>query len=145
MTALAKDRNTRFKHHGRTLTLKLEANAVIYAGAIVAANADGRAVPASDTAALKVMGIADHAADNSGGADDAISVRVTKDCVAELETSGGSAVTQADTGLPVYILDDQTVVKAAGATNDVIAGTLDQLDEETGKPWVKIFDPSTTA
>jgi hypothetical protein len=143
MTALAKDRNTRLKEHGRTVTMKLEAGAKIFAGAIVAANIDGRAVPASDAADLTVMGIADHAADNTGGADDALTVRVIKDAVAELETSGGSAVTLADTGNTVFVLDDQTVVKSTGAANDIAAGTLEQFDEGTGKPWVKMFDPAS--
>lgn len=144
MTALAKDKNTLTKDASRSINLPVAANGVIFKGGLVSTDATGFAVAASDTANEAVVGIADDTRDNTGGANGDLEVRVRKGTF-ELETAG-TVVDQADAGRPVYVADDQTVEKIAGVTNNIVAGILDSLDVETGKPWVRVgvADPAAT-
>lgn len=139
MTALTKDKDVHAKETGRSIDVPLAANAIIFAGAMVSSNATGFGVAASDTTGEVVRGIAEEAADNTGGSDGDLTVRCRLG-VFELLTVG-TVVDQADMGRPVYVSDDATIEKIAGVTNNIIAGTLDSLDPETGNPWVAIFDP----
>lgn len=122
MAALSANRT--FKRAGtvrRTTKVLVAANAVIYLGAIVAINAAGYAVPASDTAALKVVGVCwSQTANNTGGANGAIIVDVAEGDF-EMNNAGG-AVTQASAFKSVVIADDQSVTTAAVAVNDIVAG-----------------------
>ena len=140
MTALLKDRDTRMQEQQRTFDVPVFADAIIFAGALVSSNATGFAVPASDTAGERLLGRAEHAVDATGLASGAASVQCRKG-VAEME-NGGTVVDQVDQGRPVFILDDQTVSKVAGVANNVIAGVLDSFDAKTGKPWIKLHDPT---
>ncbi len=95
------------------------AGAVIYCGALVAVNAEGKAVPASDTAGLTVVGRAEH----SAVTDEAILVR--RGCFAY----DGTGITRADLGASVYVADDQTVSKTGGS-NSIVAGRVFDVDED---------------
>ncbi len=122
MSALTCDRNTA----SRPASLRtLVAASAIYAGAIVAVNAAGKAVPASDTANLRVVGVAQHAA--AAGEK----ITVSSGCFA----FDGPTVTAADLDKTVYVADDQTV-NTVGGTNKVVAGTVFDVDDEG--VWVKI-------
>lgn len=121
MSALTKDRNTleRFPQM-RTLV----AAAAIYAGALVAVNADGNAVPASDTAGLKVIGRAESSAKIGE------QVRIKAGCFAYDATG----ITAANIGAIAYVADDQTVA-LSGVTNNVVAGVIFDVDDEG--VWIK--------
>ena len=95
------------------------AGAAIHCGALVAVNADGEAVPASDSAGLKVVGRAEHSA-----AEDA-TILVRTGCFAY----DGTGITRADLGATVYVVDDQTVAKSGG-TNSIVAGHVFDVDED---------------
>lgn len=136
MAALTQARDTLRKYLERSMPGKVAASTTIYAGAIVAKNAAGYLVPASDTAGLKVCGRADETVDNSTGANG------DKLCtysagVFKYGTTGASALVQADDGGTAYVLDDQTVVKTAGTTNGIAAGSIDSIDDD-GDIWVAI-------
>jgi hypothetical protein len=107
----------------RSGTGDLAANAVIFYGTVIARNAAGNVVPASDTAALKVLGIAQAAADNTGGAAGAKSVPYVTCVTAELDNAAG-AIVQANKGGLCYAADDQSVTTLAVAVNDVVVGTV---------------------
>lgn len=129
MAALTQDRNTP-RRSGDVVTLPVEANAVIYAGAMVARNGDGNAVPASDTAGLRVVGRAAARADNSGGAAGAITVQASKGIFAYSHSGLG----RDDIGAQAYAADDQTV--ALTGTNSVPAGIIFDVDGDGA--WVRI-------
>ena len=85
MAALTSARNTpEMADFGRIQVYPVEANTVIYLGAIMALNAAGDAVPASSTTGLRIVGRAERVfngipgqnADNTGGAAGAIWRRV---------------------------------------------------------------------
>lgn len=135
MTALAADRNTP-RQEGEFLTLPVEAAKTIYAGAMVARNAAGNAVPASDTAGLVVLGRAEHRADNAAGAAGDKTIRIRFGQYAWSH----SGLTSADIGKPTFVADDQTV--ALTSTNGIFAGVLINVDDEGA--WVDM-DPDDRA
>lgn len=122
MAALAANRI--FRRAGtvrRTTKAQVAANAVIYNGAMVAKNAAGYVVPASDTAALKVIGVCwGGGANNTGGANGALTIDVVEGDF-EMVNAGG-AVTQASFLAAVYVATDNEVTTAAVAANDIVAG-----------------------
>lgn len=137
MAALTTDRKLRPQGDiRRTFTGKLAAATKIYAGALVAKNAAGNVVPASDTAALKVIGVALEQVDNSAGAAGAKSIQIGTG-VFEFENVGGAIVLASHHAL-CYVADDNGVSTAAAMTNDVIAGLV--VDFTTTKVFVDV-DP----
>lgn len=134
MTALTQDRNT-IRRDGHQLEPGVAANARIYAGAMAAINAAGFAVRASADATLKVIGMAEHRADNTGGADGDIRVRVRKGAYLYGNSAAGDAITLADVGSTCYVVDDQTVAKTNGAGARPAAGTV--FDVDADGVWVK--------
>ena len=128
MTALSKDRNT-VRKEGDYAAYPVKANAKIFAGGIVCLGTDGNAVPGSDTAGYKFVGISRGYVDNTGGADGALQVEVwRKGCF------GLAAANMAKTnvGDAVYVVDDQTVGLAATTTNDVPCGRISEFVSSTG-------------
>jgi predicted RecA/RadA family phage recombinase len=126
MTALAADRQTVTTHKERIISLPLASGASIFTGGMVALNAAGSCVAASDTAALVIVGRAAAPALYSAG-----------DRYVEVErgvfwyANGSNAVEAADRGQICYVEDDQTVGDRAG-TNGVIAGTVEDVDTTLG-------------
>ena len=88
MAALTADRDTR----ERVPQLRTPvAAAKIHAGALVALNSDGKAVPAADTAGLIVIGVAQHPAEIGER------INVKRGCFA----FGATGITNADIGSTV--------------------------------------------
>lgn len=110
------------------------ASTLIYKNTIVCVDSNGRAVPGADTAGLQCAGIARAQADNSSGAAAAIKVEVQYGTRYLMTCSG---ITQAMLGDALYVLDDQTLVPASGATNDIFAGVLVEYVSPT-LGWVAI-------
>lgn len=110
------------------VVLGLAADAVIAAGELVARNAAGNAVPASDTAALKVIGRAECDADNTGGNAGDVEVTVKRGCF-QYDNSGDNAVTKAHIGLVCYVEDKNTVASDKGV-NAIVAGVVHEVDDD---------------
>jgi hypothetical protein len=110
---------------GDTVALPVKAAISIFAGTLVAIDAAGWAVPASDTANLKVVGRCREAVDNSAGANGDLKVVVEKG-VFHFSNSGSSAVAQANVGATCVVEDDNTV--ALDTTNDIVAGLVVEVD-----------------
>jgi len=134
MTALTENRYT--KHRDGIITAHpVKAGAHLYKGSLVCADATGYSVPGADTAGLKLLGVAIEEADNSDGADAALSIRVQAAGVFSFSKAG--AITQADLGAALFISDDQTAALAADVTNDVPCGRLEALDGSNAV-WVRL-------
>lgn len=129
MAALAADRKTPLRS-GEFRLVPVAAATVIYAGAMVARDSSGNAVPAADTAGLVVLGRAEARADNSLGAAGDVSVTIREGVFAYAH----SGLTLANVGKPVFALDDQTV--GLSSTNGVYAGTLIDVSDEGA--WIEI-------
>lgn len=101
---------------GGQIQLVVKAETTIHAGALVAIDATGYAVPAANAANLKVIGRAEH----SAGALDPILV---KRGVFLYDNDTVSAVAAANIGSYCYVKDDQTV-QAAANSNAIAAGVV---------------------
>lgn len=123
MSALNAPRNTREIFCGGTgysRKLEIAEGKTVYPGGIIAINAEGKIVPAADTAGIIVVGICE--AVFNGYA-------YIRSGTFRLENgSGNEALTGQDIGKYVYVLDDQTVGKIGGV-NSVPAGVMMDLDE----------------
>lgn len=140
MTALAQDRNTARKYVERFVAddALVAASTTVYNGSLVATNANGELRPAADAAGLTVQGVAQGKMVNTSGAAAKPTPRARVAAgTYKFATTGGNAITAADLGKNCYVLDDQTVVRAAGTVNSIIAGIVDAIDADGGI-WVKV-------
>ena len=125
MAALTKNRKTSERIPA---VRQFEAAAKIYAGAIVALNASGKAVPAADTDGLTVAGRAETSAVSGE------MVTVKTGCFRYDNAAAPGKITAADIGKAAYVADDHTVAKSG--TNSVAAGLIFDLDDKG--VWVEI-------
>jgi hypothetical protein len=128
MAALTADRAVTMEV-GSVRSYPVAASSTIYAGAIVCVDNNGYAVPGSDSANLKFVGIAREKADNGSGSAGDISVEV--DCIhGSAWRFAATGLAQADgDGTQVYVSDDQTVAKST--TNSVKIGRLAYFESAT--------------
>ncbi len=132
MAALAKDRDTPVRE-GRLINVPVKAGARIHAGSLVVADG-GYAAPGRKAENLIALGRAEQAVDNSSGANGDVSVQVRRGLFRWENTAvGAGAVSQAEVGKDVYILDDQTVDKRSAGSSS--AGKCVEL--EGGGVWVE--------
>jgi hypothetical protein len=106
---------------GHFVYLPLAAATLIFAGTLVARNADGRAVPASDTAGLRVIGRACETVDNSAGAAGDLSINIEPG-IFKFANSATAAVDADDVGKLAVVEDDNTVAETSD--NKVAAGRV---------------------
>ena len=97
---------------------------VLHAGAIVAQDAAGHAVPASTATTLKAVGRAEQAVDNSLGAAGDKTVRVRRGVFRYANSAGADEITAAEVGDTCYLVDDQTVAKTSGTNTRSAAGKV---------------------
>lgn len=136
MAALTKERPTRrwSGTPGVLVSYGVAASQTIYAGALVALNASGHAIPAADTASITVVGVAEETVKSSATAgDDKVLVR--RGAVHAFANDATNALTIGGIGSVCYVADDQTV-QDANATNDVKVGVMLQLDD--AGVWVHV-------
>lgn len=127
MSALTNDRDT-VRKEGKYASYPVKGGAVIYAGGMVCIGADGYAVPASDTAGLKFMGVARAYADNSAGASGSLQVEVWRRGCFSLTTSG---MALSNAGDAVFALDDQNVGLTGASTNHIKCGVISEYVSAT--------------
>lgn len=127
--SLVADRNTQMKD-AELISVPAAANAKVFAGALVVANATGYAAPGSAAANLIYLGRAEDYVDNTGGADGAKSVIVRRKKAFKWANSGADPVTQASLGKACYIVDDQTVALTNGNGTRSPAGIVLGVDAD---------------
>jgi len=138
MAALTKDKSTRFRATAaaRTNVGDVATATTIYKGALIAKNAAGYVVPASDTAGLTVIGIAEETVVNAG-ANGAKTVKYITNVAAEFVNAGG-AIVQASKHGTCVVADDQSVTTAAVGVNDIVAGRV--MEFTTTTVWVFVSE-----
>ncbi len=136
MVALANNRSTPTKA-GELYSLGVGATQKIFQGAIVCRNATGFAVKGATATTLKALGRAEALADNTSGADGAITVAYRSGCFKFANSAAGDLIANADVGNDCFIVDDQTVAKTNGGATRSIAGKIDSVDADGGV-WVWI-------
>lgn len=135
MTALTKDRNTPVRE-GELFSFGVATNVKIFAGSIVMLNATGYATKGATATGQIAAGRAEALADNTGGADGAISVDVRAGVFKFANSAAGDAITIAEVGDTCYIVDDQTVAKTDGTGTRSAAGKIVGVDSDG--VWVRI-------
>lgn len=140
MTALAANHAVKGLRdvYERLMNFGVDGGVHIFSGAMVAIKADGTAMPAGLAAggSARVVGVADHEADATGLADNAVRVNVKRGVFAMLN-HGADLVAEADRGVACYVVDDQTVAKTDGGSGARIkAGIVEFF--EGGKVFVRI-------
>jgi hypothetical protein len=147
MSALAASRST--DNRGDEffpVNIPVKASTKVYVGSLCAVDSSGWGVPASDTAGLIVLGrcegtpppgLAGLDADNSAGANGAVTMLVKRGLFKFANGTSGEALTAADIGKTCYVVDDQTVGKVGG-TNKVVAGTVMGLESAATEVWVNV-------
>ncbi len=129
MVAMTQDRNTSRRERG-LLQVLVAASAMIFAGSIVCVNADGYAVEGDTDPDLIYMGRAEHAVDNTGGADGNVSLLVRTDGAFQFENSATDPVTQASIGMLCWVVDNQTVAATSGTGTRSACGRVVGIDSE---------------
>jgi hypothetical protein len=117
-------------------SLPVAASTLIYAGAQVAVNTAGNAVPASADPTLHVMGVAEARADNSSGLAGAIRVIIRRGAMGMRNSATTDAITSADVGRPCYAVDDQTVARTSAGGTRPVSGLVNCIDN--GLVYVEI-------
>lgn len=123
--ALTKDRNTAYMTPG-LVAVPVAASAKIYAGALVVINASGYAAPGSTATGLTYFGRADEFADNTEGANGAVTVLVRRGVAFGWANDG--SITQAHLGKTCYIVDDETVAATDATGTRSAAGKIVAVD-----------------
>lgn len=129
MTALVTDRNTR-ERSGDRREFPVASTAVIYAGALVALNASGFAVPMSTATTLLAVGRCEGRMDNSAGSNGDLMVRVGVGIYRFTNSAAADEITTSDIGKLCYGVDDQTVALTDGTSTRSVAGTIFDVDAQ---------------
>jgi hypothetical protein len=117
------------------LTALVQGSNTIYRGAMVAVDANGLAVAASDTAAIAVIGRAERTQDNTGTAYSATRTLNVRRGVFCWDNDG--SFTAAHIGQFAYVADDSGVTTAVAASNDIVAGLI--VDVDSDGVWIDTF------
>lgn len=124
---LTADRNTPLKQTD-IVVIGVGAGMRIYAGSLIALTATGFAIPGKTATGLTYVGRAEESADNTAGADGAVSVKVHRNRAFKWANDG--TVTQARLLKPAYIVDDATVAAADGTGTRSAAGLVVGIDSD---------------
>jgi hypothetical protein len=114
-------------------TVLLKANAKVFKGCLVASDATGWGIAPGVATGLVVAGIALADADNTGGANGALSVDVL---MGEAYLNSDGTVDQTNFNKSVFVTDDNTVAKADGTGTRSAAGNCTGFD--SGGAWVSV-------
>jgi hypothetical protein len=125
--SLAQDRDTK-ERDGVRFNYPVGAAKLIYAGALVCLNATGYLVPGAVATTLLCVGRAEAQADNSGGADGALTCDVKRGVFRWANSAAGDAIASTDIGSVCYVVDDQTVAKTNGTNTRSLAGRVIDVD-----------------
>lgn len=125
---LTADRNT-VSRNGVDFEFPVKGATKIHAGGIVCIDtANSYATKGAVSTTLKSVGVAQEQADNAGGADGAINVKVRRGCFRFANSSAGDQITLADVNSDCYLVDDQTVAKTNGTNTRSVAGKVRDVD-----------------
>lgn len=126
--ALTADRTTPARD-GIAHVFDVAAATRIYAGAMVALNAAGAAVPATATAGLTVVGRAEEQVDNTAGDAGDQTVRVNAGVFRWTNSAGADEITDAHVGRVCYAVDDETVAATSNGGARSPAGRVVDVDD----------------
>lgn len=133
--ALSAPRNTR-QRDGGSIVLKAAASTKYWPGALIARDANGRAVNGAASTTILGVGRCARLVDNSAGANDALDVQIDKGIFLFKNSSAGDLIADADIGNNCFIVDDETVAKTNGTNTRSVAGKV--FDVDADGVWVDL-------
>lgn len=119
---------------GELVDLDVAAGEKIYHGAMVARDANGRAVKGATALNLLGLGRAEAFVNNTDGADGDETIKIKRSVFTYSNSAGGDEITRSDIGSNCYIVDDETVAKTDGASTRSVAGKV--YDVNAKGVWV---------
>lgn len=134
MTALAADKDLEYRE-GVELSCPVDDGDIIYGGAFACVNADGYLVDGNDESGLIFMGVAIEQKDNSSGSDGDLECQIRRRGL--IKAIMGTAITQANVGDNVFLVDDQTVDLTANVTHNIFCGIIAEYID-TSHAWIDI-------
>lgn len=129
--------NTPYRE-GIAIPLVVAASTPITEGELVATNADGHAVPATDASAKYLIGRAESTVETDAAQTNS-TITVTRNRQFLLINDATNPVTMADIGTTVVLKGQNTVAKPVEGTGNLVlaVGTLMGVDYD-GKVWVEV-------
>jgi hypothetical protein len=128
MPPLTAERNTPARS-GNRLNLGLAAAVLIFAGALVARDAAGNAIPGATAVGILGAGRACDTVDNTLGLAGAETVEIEKG-IFRFDNLAADLVTIAMVGADCFIVDDQTVAATNGGATRSVAGRVFDVDAQ---------------
>lgn len=135
MPVLTADRGTPYRA-GTEFSYPVAAAANLFGGALVCLNSAGFATRGAVSATLRAVGVAIEQANNAGGANGAINVKVRRGVWQFANSSAGDLVTLANVGQQCFIVDDSQVAATNGGSTRSVAGIVRDVDAQG--VWVEI-------
>lgn len=115
------------RRDGTLLDFARAASVTLFPGAIACLNASGLVTPGAVATTLKALGrVKRQYADDSG----AMRVEVERGTFKYGNSTAGDAITNADYGSQVFIVDDNTVAKTNGTSTRSVAGICRGVDSD---------------
>jgi len=134
MTALTEDKAIQ-RQDGDEKDFPMAASEKIFGGALCCVNAAGYALEGSDTAGLIFQGVSTGQVDNSSGSNGDLDVVLKRRGL--FKAIMDTAITQANVGDNVFLVDDQTVDLVANVTNNIFCGIIAGYIDTT-HAWIDI-------
>ncbi len=127
MTALTADKNY-LSQKGEVQACPMEQSETIYKGSLVGMDAQGYAIPASDTASQIFRGVAIENKVADASADGTYNVRCQQTGDIQMTFTGTAGVaTQADVGTEVGVMDSGSVDRLAATLHSVKVGKITSI------------------
>lgn len=127
MTAVTADRRYIKEGMGVKVQYPMKAtDGVVYEGALVQIDSSGNATNGTDSASVRIVGIAVAGCSNTGAAGAKV-CEVWQECTVGLAIEG-STLNYTDIGKTVVIKDNVTVTDAGEGTNDIPVGKLQRIE-----------------
>lgn len=133
--ALSAARDTKAKSNLR-LNVGVKTGVTIYAGGLVAVDATGYAIPASDATGLTILGRATKTVAGGSEASGTYNMDVEQGVYWYASDAGTKSKTKI--GSILYVVDDQTVSATNSGTYAVVAGIMVDYDSVLGQVAVQI-------
>lgn len=135
------------RRHGAAIPYPVAAGAAIGSGSIVAANANGYAVPGSASADLAILGRAEEGVDNALGPDGGATVLVSMDGEFQWLSLTADPILPAHIGRTCWIADHESVAGSDGGGARSVAGIVTGVATEAGvsRAWVRPGPASSAA
>jgi len=134
MTALTEDKQIELQD-GVERPFQVAASQKIYGGALTCVNAAGYALKGSDTAGLIFQGISMEQKDNSSGSNGDLSIVLRRRGL--IKVIMDTAITIANIGDNVFLVDDQTVDLSGNVSNNIFCGIIAGYIDTT-HAWIDI-------